>query len=485
MKTYIEKFWLLMLLFILVGGFLVRLYKIDSPVADWHSWRQGDTASVTRIYQEQGLDLLHPRYHDLSQLQSGLPNPEGWRFVEFPIYNTVHLFLVSAYPQFSLELWGRLLSVFFSLASTVLIFLIGRRFLGSVGGLLSAFFFAFLPYNIYFSRVILPEPAAVAFALASLYLFSLWFDTNRRSWLFLAGFVFSLGLLIKPYIIFYSIPMVWLVVKKFNGDFKKLITNLDLWMFTFVALAPLGLWRVWMAQFPEGIPYYKWAFNFMGIRFRPAFWRWIFGERLGDLILGIWGLWPFLAGLLTRVGKSENWFTHSFLLGMFLYVATVAAANVRHDYYQTLIIPAVVLVLGRGVLYLWNTRDLMQPLTRIVTVFSIFLALYLSFNDIKAFYEINHPEIVRAGEALDKIAERDALVVAPYNGDTALLYQTKRSGWPIQQFPIEELVKQGADYFISVDMNDPGTFDAIKKFEFAVEEKDFVILDLNRKRTNK
>ena len=482
MKIIFEKFWILFLLFIFAGGLMARLYKVDNPVADWHSWRQGDTASVTRIYLERGVDLLHPRYHDLSQLQSGLPNPEGWRFVEFPIYNLLHVYLVNTFPQYSLEIWGRLLSIFFSLISTGLIFLIGRRFLGTIGGLLSAFFFAFLPYNIFFSRVILPEPAAVTFALTSLYLFSLWFDTNRKSWLFLAGFAFSLGLLIKPYVIFYSVPMFWLAIKKSDGDMKKLITNFDLWIFALIALLPVGLWRAWISQFPEGIPYYKWAFNFMGIRFRPAFWRWIFGERLGDLILGVWGLFPFLAGVLARGLKSETWFVHSFILGMFLYVTVVAAANVRHDYYQTLIVPAVVLMLARGVIYLWNTKELAQPLTRFVTIFSVFFALYLSFNDIKPFYQINHPEIIRAGTALDKIAAKDALVVAPYNGDTAFLYQTKRSCWPIQQLPIEDLVKLGADYYVSVDINDPGTFDALKKFEVALQEDDFIIIDLSKKR---
>ena len=37
---------------ILLLGFGVRLYKITSPIADWHSWRQADTASVTRNFCE-------------------------------------------------------------------------------------------------------------------------------------------------------------------------------------------------------------------------------------------------------------------------------------------------------------------------------------------------------------------------------------------------------------------------------------------------
>ncbi|KKS90138.1 MAG: hypothetical protein UV66_C0008G0013, partial [Candidatus Woesebacteria bacterium GW2011_GWA1_43_12] len=33
---------------ILVLAFVVRLWRIDAPLADWHSWRQSDTAAVAR-----------------------------------------------------------------------------------------------------------------------------------------------------------------------------------------------------------------------------------------------------------------------------------------------------------------------------------------------------------------------------------------------------------------------------------------------------
>ena len=112
----------LILLIIVLLAFAARLYKIDNPIADWHSWRQADTASVTRIYLDQGIDLLYPRYYDISFLQTGKPNPNGWRFVEFPVYNALHTLLVSTVGIFSIEKWGRLLSVIFSLVSTVLVF---------------------------------------------------------------------------------------------------------------------------------------------------------------------------------------------------------------------------------------------------------------------------------------------------------------------------------------------------------------------------
>src|SRR3989304_9420354 len=184
---------------ILIGGFLVRLYKIDNPIADWHSFRQADTASVSRLFVENGINLLTPRYYDLSSTQSRQYNPEGYRFVEFPIYNAVHAFAASNFRLLSFELWGRLTSIIFTLGSAVILFYLGRKFISKWGGVLASFFFLFLPFNIYFTRVILPEPAAIFFALLGIWLFTLFIDKDKAPFLYLSGVSIALGLLIKTF----------------------------------------------------------------------------------------------------------------------------------------------------------------------------------------------------------------------------------------------------------------------------------------------
>ena len=77
------KYFLLLL--ILIGAFGVRLYRFDGPIADWHSWRQSDTSAVSRNFVKYGFDILHPKFDDLSNVPSGLDNPNGYRFVEFLI----------------------------------------------------------------------------------------------------------------------------------------------------------------------------------------------------------------------------------------------------------------------------------------------------------------------------------------------------------------------------------------------------------------
>ena len=169
---------------------------------------------------------------------------------------------------------------------------------------------------------------------------------------------------------------------------------------------------------------------------------------------------------------------------MLLYVSVVATANVRHDYYQTLIIPVIALLVARGVLYLWQQFS-GQVLDKILILAVLAFTLIFPIYQIRELYKINHPEIIRAGEALNKIAPKGVKVVAPYNGDTAFLYQTKRSGWPYQTNSIEELVEKGAKYYISVNLNDPQTLDVMRKFEIPVQTEEYVIVDLSQKRMPK
>lgn len=482
----LNKIQFLILFSIILFGLLVRLYKIDNPIADWHSWRQGDTASVTRIYIDYGLDLLHPKYQDISYLQTGVYNPEGYRFVEFPVFNAVHFVVYKAFPQIPFEMWGRLVSVFCSTVSIALVFVLGKRFLGTLGGFISAFLFAFVPFNIYFSRVILPEPMSVVFVLAALVFFVRWIDRGMVRNLIISSVFFSLALLVKPYTIFYGLTFVWLALYKHNFAPTNLLRDKKLWFFGIISFVPLVFWRIWMGQYPEGIPFYHWVFNLFGIRFKPSFWYWIFGQRLGDMILGVWMVPLFLFGVLSKSKNNEFWFPHIMGISMLFYVSVIAAANVRHDYYQTIIIPAVVFLVAKGALVLWESKEFFQPLAKVAILVCVVWGLYFPWNQtIKGFYQINHPEIISAGKALDEIAPKGARVVAPYNGDTALLYQTKRMGWPIQQQPVEELVSLGADYYVSVNLNDPQTQDAMRKFEIPIQNDQFVIIDLNKKRMPK
>lgn len=455
------------IILIITIAFFLRLYRLDFPLADWHSWRQADTASVTRHYVKNGVNLLHPRYDDFSDVASGRDNPEGYRFVEFPLYNSLHALLGKAFPQIPLEVSGRIISIFFSFVSLIFLFLLVKKYLGTQVAYWAAFFWAALPFNIYYSRVIIPEPMMIAFGLGALYFYDCWLEKNNGSILFCALFL-ALSLLIKPFSIFLFLPVIYLSFKKWHFNWRKwgvLVVGLLL------IFVPLLWWRIWMKNFPEGIPQSGWLFNEAGIRFKGAFFYWIFAERIAKLILGYWGVLLFGLGLITARSKKEGWFFYYWLLGAGLYLFILASGNVRHDYYQTLIIPVICLFLAKGANWLYYKNKLLLLVT---------LAFMWSFSwfQIRDYFNINNWKMIKAGQRADQILPKEAKVIAPYAGDTAFLYQTNRRGWPIG-INIEKFIKAGAQYYVNFNF-DPET-DWLEGTYCVVEKTaDWVIIDLTK-----
>jgi len=171
---------ILILCVLLFLGFALRLYKFDSPVADWHSWRQADTSSVSKTFVQEGFNLLVPRYHDLSNVPSGrYDNPEGFRFVEFPIYNLLQGGFYKLVGILTLEEWGRLVTIFSSLTAAVFLYLIFSERKQRTLGLTASFFFLFIPFNIYYARVILPDMTMVMAVLAATFFFQKWLGQKQ------------------------------------------------------------------------------------------------------------------------------------------------------------------------------------------------------------------------------------------------------------------------------------------------------------------
>ncbi len=471
----------ILLFLIVVLGFYLRLYRIDNPIADWHSWRQADTSAVSRNFLKFGFDFIHPRYDDLSNIASGFDNPLGYRFVEFPIYNVIQAVSFRIFPVFSIEIWGRLVSIIFSLGSLIFLYLIVRKNSGIKPALFSAFFFAVLPYSIYYGRVILPEPMMVFFSLGMIYFFDRWLEKgtglkdSSLKYYSLSLIFAALGLLIKPYIGFLYLVIFYLAWRRLGPSVLKK-PLLYLWLI--LSLAPFFIWRWWIAHFPEGTPVFWWLLNGDYIRFKGAFFWWIFAERIGRLILGIWGLPLLVLGILIRPGQKGSWLFHCWLIAILGYLAVVATGNVKHDYYQVLTIPIICIFLGQGAAFLTEEgKKVFSPIVSyLLLLVCLFFMLSFSWYQIRDFFNINHPEIVEAGMVTDRLLPKDAKVIAPYGGDTAFLYQTNRQGWPIG-FEIDKKIKMGATHYVTVNF-DYEAQELEKKYSVLFKTDKFEIINL-------
>lgn len=448
-----KKIDLLLILFLSFITLAVRLYKIKAPLADYHSWRQVDTAAVAKNFvRERKIDFFHPRFDDLSAIQSGRENPKGYRMVEFPLYQAIFTKLFFIYPQLSLEIYGRLTSIFFTIVTMLIIYLLVKWELNRLAAFFSALTFSILPFFIFFTRVILPEPTAVGFVFISIFFLYL-FSKNNRLWqyffYFLSIIFFSGALLIKPTTIFYVFPLLILFYHKSK---KKFFNNPLIYLFFLISVLPFVFWRVYIQRYPEGIPNNEWLLTSVNtpeglklIFFKPAFFRWIFFERINNLIFGGYLTFFFILGIIFR---RRRIFLMSFLLTFFSYLFVFQGGNVQHEYYQTIIFPVLSIFVGLGVESLFVLKNkLISPLILVFIVFSLYLfSIYFSFDKVKNYYQISN-NLINIASIIRSLTKENQMIVTDTTGDTTLLYLSNRRGYPAVYRDLDYFKNLGAKYF--------------------------------------
>lgn len=472
-------FWLFLIILL---GFGLRIFYIDRSIADWHSWRQADSAAVARSFYQEGFNPFIPKYDDMTPPGNLLLNVDRYRFVEFPIYQIVvyGTYLLNGGVEVT---YARLVSVLFSLGSIVIIFLIVRRQWSVIEALMASLLFAVIPFNVYFSRTTLPEPTLIFFSLAALYFTDRWIWENTIKLFFLSVFFAAGALLLKPMAVFFFLPLLYSYVRKE----KRIIPPMRYILWVVLVIAPFAGWRLWMQRFPEGIPASEWLLNGNDIRFRPAFWRWIIVDRLGREILSVTGVVLLVIGFLRKLKPQENYLLHLFLLSMFAYLCVFATGNVQHDYYQILIVPALAIFCARGFIALFSkTNDFIPRIFTIPTaIFLLTISLLLTFLEIKGFYQINNNSIVKAGEYADKNLPKNAVVIAPWGGDSSFLYQVNRPGFAVMAASVEDLKRQaGVTHFISVNYDNDAR-NVMNNYSVIEENPDFVVVDVTKPKEEK
>ncbi len=471
-----KKLDFIILFLILSFALLFRLYKITTPLADLHSWRQVDTSAVTRNFVKDGIDILHPRYDDLSNNQTGRENPQGYRFVEFPLYNAIVATAYHVYPVFSIEFYGRLITALFSLFIIAVLYYLALKENSRIAAIIAALVYAIFPFFVFFSRVILPETTSLSLAFLSIFFLYLFSESKKSKlpvlWFYLSLLFFSLSLLVKPPALFYGIALLALLYKKYGFS---LIKKPHTYLYFILGILPFALWRLYIQNYPEGIPPSDWLImmvnTYQGLQnifFRPAFFRWIFFERINNYMLGGYLTFFLILGILVR---QKKYMLTSILISALTYLFVFQGGNVQHEYYQTYILPAIALFVGLGTSFVFENRKIfLHPLITYGVIFALFgLSFFFSFYKVKDYYSYPQ-ELPQIGNIVKTLTDENDKIVTDRTGDTTLLYLTERRGAPSIYKDPPELKKLGYKYLVTLHE------DFIRKLK---EEKYTVIFENN------
>jgi hypothetical protein len=131
-----------------------------------------------------------------------------------------------------------------------------------------------------------------------------------------------------------------------------------------------------------------------------------------------------------------------------VYLLVFQGGNVQHDYYQTVILPALALMSGFGFARLLRRteKDQAYVINIFLVVAIIGFSWLMSYYKVKDYY-LYSEDLVNIGKIINTLTPQNAKVITDRDGDTTLLYLANRKGMPSVPDTLENLKAKGMEYF--------------------------------------
>jgi Dolichyl-phosphate-mannose-protein mannosyltransferase len=460
-----QIYWFIALASVILLGLALRLHGIHNPMLDHPGWRQGDTAAIARNFARLQFDIMYPQ----TMYDGAPPN-----YVELEL-QIVPFIVATLYKLFGIhEIFGRLVSVAFSLGTILTIAYFGRwLFNSALAGLFAAFVYAVLPGSVYYGRTFMPDAAMVFFLAASLYAASRYLvdeehlRVTRATW---PTVLLTLAYLAKPVAVLALAPLVGVMLERFRA--RRPMQPVSIPTLLLVPLLVLWLYDRRIGSYAE----WHWASGITQLHVLPALRASFagtaaFSAKLGGLgnaigmlrstMLGTLGFWLSIAGFIALPwiaarSKALLWW---WLGGALIYAFVVVTVE-RVDYYLAPLLPLCALTIGGAFqAFLAAVRRAnVAPVGRYALVAVVpLLALAMlppSRAPVDAYYRYNK-QVYRGATQLNQILPKDALIVIGHYGPN-VQYYIDRFGWeedPALWTPFDEesAIRKGSRYFISIE----------------------------------
>ncbi|MGA8574718.1 MAG: glycosyltransferase family 39 protein [Candidatus Cybelea sp.] len=458
-------YWFVGLAGVLLVALALRLHGIHDPMLDHPGWRQGDTAAIARNFARLQYDIMYP------QTMYNGPPPN---YVELEL-QIVPFLAATLYKIFGIhEVFGRLITVCFSLATVGTLAYFGRWLFGSaLAGLVAAFFYAIFPGSVYYGRTFMPDAAMVFFLTAALFAAARYFVeddamTIRRALGVTA--LLALAYLAKPVALLMLLPLLVMVGERARRGGR--LRAAPIAAIVLVPLAVLALYDQRVGSYAE----WHWASGITRLHVLPALrdaltsgsalakklvnFRIAIG-LLRDRLLGGISFVLTVGGLvaLAWIPSRSRSLLWAWLAAAAIYLFVVVTVE-RVDYYMLALLPLAALAIGglaarfAGALQSAELADRPRfALLALVPVVAV-VALIYSRAPVAAYYGYNKAAY-RNAAALNRTLAPDALVVIGHYGPD-VQYYVDRFGWeedPLLWTPFDEesAIRKGARYFISIE----------------------------------
>jgi 4-amino-4-deoxy-L-arabinose transferase-like glycosyltransferase len=462
-----EAWWTLALLAVVLLALGLRLHGIHNPILDHPGWRQGDTASIARNFARLQYNFMYP------QTTYDGPPPN---YVELEL-QIVPFLAATLYKTFGIhEIFGRLVTLAFSLATVVTLAYFARWLFSSLpAGLIAAFFFAVFPGSVYYGRTFMPDSAMIFFLCAALYATTRFLVEDGRLAprpMARATALLTLAYLAKPVSVLAVVPLAAVVWERVRAGLSTRPTAVAVLLI--VPLIILWLYDRRIASYAE----WHWASGITQLHVLPALRTGFssvsgFAEKLAafrdvvgmfrETMLGTAGFLCSLAAFvaLPWIAARSRALLWAWLIAGLGYLFIVVTVE-RVDYYMLALVPLCALAIGGALArFADSVRNAdAAPLARwavlaLLPVLGV-VVLFQGRAAVASYYHYNK-QAYRNAAYLNATLDRQALVVIGHYGPD-VQYYIDRFGWeedPALWTPFDEesAIRKGARYFISIEDN--------------------------------
>ena len=465
---------------ILALALAIRLYGVNSPIVGVHSWRQADTAAISRNFYRNGFDILRPQI-DWGGISAGYVE------CEFPAYQYLVALMYSITGGVH-EFSGRSSSAIFSVLSALFFYLCVRaETKDETASLASLLFFAFSPCAVLFGRAFMPEPMMLMCLSGGTYFLIRWSRDGRELDFFLSAAAIALGIMMKLPAAHIGLPLIFLFVRRMGTGF---IFTARAWLYASLVLVPAVMWYYHARSLgaESGLTFGIWGYGTdkwgnWGLVVSADFWKFILYDRLTVKFLSFAGVFFALAGFFSVAFANERRLFDWWAAAAFAYLVIVSGGNYNHEYYQLPILFPLSFYAGLGFSAIaakysgsvWLKPVLAAMVLFLLSYMAVFYLFSLSSENLEKYDE--YPLIVMA----KKVCGKDPVVCVD-NQNPTLMYLADLKGWhasPLEITPdfVSKISGRGGRYLIGMKSYFEGASGVKRLEEILTRYKKSVIFD--------
>ncbi|MPY89880.1 MAG: hypothetical protein GEU99_18395 [Luteitalea sp.] len=411
---------------LLTVGLMARAATFQSPLFDFHSWRQADTASIARNFGEERFNPLYP--------QVDVRGDRAHGYVETGL--ELYAFLVATLARvagFSTHL-GRLLNtLLFPFAALMLYRFIKARY-GQWCGLAGLYIYCLgLPLTLFMDRAFMNEALLACLTIASLRAAQCYLLAKNARYLIALLITTTLIAVVKPtYLIVWG-PILGLFVEQYGA---RALVRWEIWLMVVTNVAASATWFLHAHSLYEMTGLTFGLSNKLFDADLLLSWRYHskIATRLFKDLLGPVGLLFGLYGLVVAARRAR-WAEPLGVAAFLTYLIVITFGNFHHNYYQLPIAPigAVLSALGltEAVRRIGDAKQWSDDRRAYACAAILWIAAMSTFARSASFhswYEVDQTK-VRICEQLRPLLQRSQRVAFANYRSPDILFCLHRKGW--------------------------------------------------------